>query len=132
LLIFVKISAKLLLLLIDPPLIIVGSSYNSDGIDKIDLKVLYSVPYQHFTNSIENFFSMLKSILNKLAGLTHKDLTTNLKKVIRDIPKEKYENIISGAYKRPEKYVKKTSNRVRKLKEYLCTFKTRRFKCAKV
>ena len=82
-------------------------------------KVLYSVPYQHFTNSIENFFSMLKSRLNKLEGLTHKDLTTNLKKVIKDIPKEKYENIISGAYKRPEKYVKKTSNRVRKLKEYL-------------
>jgi hypothetical protein len=48
-----------------------------------------------------------------------KDLTMNLKKVIKDIPKEKYENIISGAYKRPEKYVKKTSNRVRKLKEYL-------------
>jgi len=79
-------------------------------------KVLYSVPYQHFTNSIENFFSMLKSRLNKLEGLTHKDLTTNLKKVIKDIPKEKYENIISGAYKRPKKYIKKTSNRVRKLK----------------
>ena len=29
-------------------------------------KVFYSVPYQHFTNSIENFFSMLKSRLNKL------------------------------------------------------------------
>ena len=57
---------------------------------------------------------MMKSRLNKLEGLT-----MNLKKVIKDIPKKKYENIISGAYKRPEKYVKKTSNRVRKLKEYL-------------
>ena len=81
-------------------------------------KVLYSVPYQHFTNSIENFFSMLKSRLNKLEGLTHKDLTINLKKIIKNIPKKKYKNIISGAYKRLEKYVKKTSNRVGKLKKY--------------
>ena len=48
--------------------------------------------------------------------LTHTETT---KKIIKNIPKEKYENIISGAYKRPEKYVKKTSNRVCKLKEYL-------------
>ena len=25
-----------------------------------DNKILYAVPYQHFTNSIENYFSMLK------------------------------------------------------------------------
>jgi hypothetical protein len=31
---------------------------------------------------------------------------TNIKKVIKEIPKEKYENIIKGTYKRPEKYVK--------------------------
>ena len=47
--------------------------------------------------------------------LTHTETT---KKIIKNIPKEKYENIISGAYKRPEKYVNKISNRVRKLKEY--------------
>ena len=41
------------------------------------------------------------------------------RKIWKYIPKEKYENIISGAYKRPEKYVNKISNRVRKLKEYL-------------
>jgi hypothetical protein len=29
-------------------------------------KILYSVPYQHFTNSIENYFSMLKSRLYKV------------------------------------------------------------------
>jgi predicted adenine nucleotide alpha hydrolase (AANH) superfamily ATPase len=36
--------------------------------------LLYSVPYQHFTNSIENYFSMMKSRLQKLDGLTHKEL----------------------------------------------------------
>jgi negative regulator of replication initiation len=28
-------------------------------------KLLYSVPYQHFSNAIENYFSMLKSKLQK-------------------------------------------------------------------
>jgi hypothetical protein len=36
--------------------------------------ILYAVPYQHFTNSIENYFSMLKSRLQKLDGLTHAKL----------------------------------------------------------
>lgn len=31
----------------------------------------------------------------------------------------KYENIFKGAYNRTEKYVKKPSNRTRKLKNYL-------------
>jgi len=35
---------------------------------------------------------------NKLNGLTHKELKTNIEKVIKDIPKEKYENIIKGTY----------------------------------
>ena len=30
-------------------------------------KILYAVPYQHFTNSIENYFSMLKSRLYKVS-----------------------------------------------------------------
>ena len=36
--------------------------------------ILYAVPYQHFTNSIENYFSMLKSRLQKIDGLTHTKL----------------------------------------------------------
>ena len=40
-------------------------------------------------------------------------------KGVKDIPKEKYENIFKGAYNRTEKYVKKPSNRTRKLKNYL-------------
>ena len=81
--------------------------------------VIYAVTYQHFTNSIENYFSMLKSRLQKLDGLTHEKLKENISKVIRDIPKEKYENIFKGSYNRTEKYVKKPSNRTRKLKNYL-------------
>ena len=81
--------------------------------------LLYSVPYQHFTNSIENYFSMMKSKLNKLNGLTHKELKTNIEKVIKDIPKEKYENIIKGTYNRTKKYSKKPSNRIKTLKNYL-------------
>jgi len=60
--------------------------------------LLYCVPYQHFTNSIENYFSMMKS--------THKELKTNIDKVVKEIPKEKYENIIKGTYNRTEKYQK--------------------------
>ena len=72
--------------------------------------LLYAVPYQHFTNSIENYFSMLKSRLQKLDGLTHIKLKEN-----SEIPKEKYKNIFKGAYERPEKYVAK--NKTRKVKK---------------
>ena len=81
--------------------------------------LLYSVPYQHFTNSIKNYFSMMKSRLHKLNGLTYLELKENISKVIKEIPKEKYENIIKGTYKRDVVFVKKPSNRTKKLKEYL-------------
>ena len=77
--------------------------------------LLYAVPYQHFTNSIENYFSMLKSRLQKLDGLKYENLKENIQKVISEIPKEKYENIFKGAYERPEKYVPK--NKTRKIKK---------------
>ena len=99
-----------------------ASSHRNERIKELVNKynnILYAVPYQHFTNSIENFFSMLKSRLQKLNGLTHEKLKENIEKVIKDIPKEKYENIFKGAYNRTEKYVKKPSNRTRKLKNYL-------------
>ena len=79
--------------------------------------ILYAVPYQHFTNSIENYFSMLKSRLQKLDGLTHEKLKENITNVIRVIPKEKYENIFKGAYNRDVLYVKHKT-RKRKLKNY--------------
>lgn len=58
--------------------------------------ILYAVPYQHFTNSIENYFSMLKSILQKLDGLKYENLKENINKVIGEILKEKYEKYIQG------------------------------------
>jgi transposase len=73
--------------------------------------LLYAVPYQHFTNSIENYFSMIKSRLQKLDGLKYENLKENINKVIGEIPKEKYENIFKGAYERPEKYVPKKKTR---------------------
>ena len=79
--------------------------------------ILYAVPYQHFTNSIENYFSMLKSKLQKLDGLTYNELKKNIEKVIKEIPREKYENIFKGAYERPEKYVSKNKTRKNK-KQY--------------
>ena len=77
--------------------------------------ILYAVPYQHFTNSIENYFSMLKSRLQKLEGLKYEKLKENIQKVISEIPKEKYENIFKCAYERPEKYIPK--NKTQKVKK---------------
>jgi len=97
-----------------------ASSHRSDKIKELvnkNNKILYSVPYQHFTNSIENYFSMLKSRLQKLDGLTHEKLKENITNVIRGIPKEKYENIFKGSYNRDVVYVK-NKTRKRKLKNY--------------
>jgi transposase len=62
--------------------------------------ILYSVPYQHYTNAIEQFFSMLKSHLQKLDGLTYENLNKNILDIINVISKEKYMNIIKGSYDR--------------------------------
>jgi transposase len=97
-----------------------ASSHRSDKIKELvnkNNKILYSVPYQHFTNSIENYFSMLKSRLQKLDGLTHEKLKENITNVIRGIPKEKYENIFKGTYNRDVIYVK-NKTRKQKLKNY--------------
>ena len=51
--------------------------------------------------------------------IIHKELKNNIEKVIKDIPKEKYENIIKGTYNRTKKYSKKPSNRKKTLKSYL-------------
>jgi hypothetical protein len=77
--------------------------------------ILYAVPYQHFTNSIENYFSMMKSRLQKLEGLKYENLKENIQKVLNDIPKDKYVNIFKGAYERPDKYV--ANNKTRKIKK---------------
>ena len=81
-------------------------------------KLLYAVPYQHFKNSIENYFSMMKARLRKIEGLTHSEIKQNISNVIRNIPKEKYENIFKGAYNRNAVYVK-NKTRKNKTKKYL-------------
>ena len=99
-----------------------ASSHRNPKVKEVinkDNHLLYAVPYQHFTNSIENYFSMLKSRLQKLDGLTHTELKENITKTIRNIPKDKYRNIIKGAYERPEKYVSKKNNTRKIKKNYL-------------
>jgi transposase len=99
-----------------------ASSHRNPKVKEVinkDNHLLYAVPYQHFTNSIENYFSMLKSRLQKLDGLTHAELKENITKTIQNIPKEKYRNIIKGAYERPEKYVSKKNNTRKIKKNYL-------------
>ena len=64
--------------------------------------MLYSIPYQHFTNSIESYFNVIKTKLQKYDGLTYDEIKHNMKKVIKKIQIEIYENIFKGAYERPE------------------------------
>ena len=80
-----------------------ASSHRNPKVINKDNHLLYAVPYQHFTNSIENYFSMLKSRLQKIDGLTHLELKENITKTIRNIPKDKYRNIIKCAYEKTRK-----------------------------
>ena len=82
-------------------------------------KLLYSIPYQHYTNSIEQYFSIFKSKMRKLEGLKYIEIKENIGKVIKNIPKETFESIFKGSYERQEVYVKKTSSRKKKVKNYL-------------
>ena len=70
------------------------------------------------SNTDFTIFNMLKSRLHKLEGLKYEELKKNIAKVVREIPKEKYKNIIRGTYKRPIGFIRKPSNRTRKLKNY--------------
>ena len=75
--------------------------------------MLYSVPYQHYTNSIEQWFSVLKSNLRK-----EKDIgLTKIKDNIYKIPKSVYKNIFKGSYNRKKIFIPKKS-RLKKLKIY--------------
>lgn len=82
-------------------------------------KLLHSVVYQHYTNAIENYISVLKSHLQKEQGIGYKDLKTNIQKVIDGMPKHIYYNIFKGSYIREPKYMKKKeSNRKKTPKNY--------------
>jgi hypothetical protein len=88
-----------------------ASSHINTKIKKLVNKynnLLYPILYKHFLNCIENFFSILKSRLQKLEGLKSKELKyEELKK-----------NIIRGIYKRPIGFIRNLSNRTRKLNNY--------------
>jgi hypothetical protein len=81
-----------------------ASSHRNPKVKEIINHLLYAVHYQHFTNSIENYFSILKSRLQKLDRLTHAELKRN---------------IVKGAYERPEKYVSKNMTKMCPKKNYL-------------
>ena len=98
-----------------------ASSHRNETIKNLinqNNKVLYSIPYQHFTNSIEGFFSVLKSKLRKLQGLTHNELKNNINTAINQIKPDYYMKILKYAYDRPSKYIRKVSNRIKTLKKY--------------
>lgn len=79
-------------------------------------KLLYSIPYQHYTNSIEMFFSVMKSKLQKLEGIKYNELYKNIENVINNISIDTYKNIFKGAYDRNKSYIPKQKNR--KYKNY--------------
>ena len=82
-----------------------------------DNKLLYSVPYQHFTNVIENFFSVLKSKLRKEKDVGLVKLKNNIRKIINSISENTYKNLFKSSYNKSKKYVPKKS-RKKTLKNY--------------
>lgn len=99
-----------------------ASSHRNEKIKELINKnnqLLYSIPYQHFTNAIENYFSLFKSKIRKLEGLKYTEIKENIDKIIKNIPKEIFESIFKGNYDRQKIYIKKTSSRKKKIKNYL-------------
>ena len=96
-----------------------ASSHRNERVKELinkNNKLIYSVPYQHYTNSIEMFFSLLKSKLQKKKGLLYDDLNNNIKEAIKTIPEDYYKRILNGTYNRQKDYIKK--NKIRKYKNY--------------
>ena len=96
-----------------------ASSHRNERVKELinkNNKLIYSIPYQHYTNSIEMFFSLLKSKLHKKKGLYYEHLNNNIKEVIKAIPEDYYKKILNGTYNRQTDYIKK--NKIRKYKEY--------------
>jgi hypothetical protein len=53
----------------------------------------------------------LKSKLQKLEELTYNELKWNIWKVIKDIPKDTYKNLLIGSYKKDVVYCKNPSRK---------------------
>lgn len=98
-----------------------ASSHRNDRIKNLinkDNKILYSVPYQHFTNAIENWFSIFKSHLKKEKVMSHNQLKSYINQYVKIMPLYMYKNIIKGSYDRARTYKPKKSSRIKKLKIY--------------
>ena len=62
-----------------------ASSHRNESIKEQITKnneLLYTVPYQHYTNAIENFFSIFKNKLRKFNDIGLIKLEDNIKKII--------------------------------------------------
>jgi transposase len=80
--------------------------------------LLLSVPYQHFTNSIENWFSMFKAHLRKEPTLTYNEIVSSIPNVLKKLKPESYVNIMKGTYERKNDFKVKDSRYLRKPKTY--------------
>ena len=60
---------------------------------KKDNNLLYSIPYQYYTNAIKGYFNVLKPRLQKKKGLTYDKLVKNVKDVLDEIPIHIYKNL---------------------------------------
>jgi hypothetical protein len=81
--------------------------YNIKDLINKENEILYSVPYQHFTNAIENWFSVMKSKLQKKQELTYNNLKRNMQNVIEEIPENTFTNIFKGNYQRDNDKINK-------------------------
>lgn len=99
-----------------------ASSHRNPEVKKAILEnnnLLYAVPYQHFTNAIEQLFSVLKNKMSKEKTLTYDEISVSVEKTLNNIPKSYFENIIRKTYfERKATFVKQPSTRERKLKMY--------------
>lgn len=91
-------------------------------------RLLLTVPYQHFTNAIENWFSVFKTQMDKENTLSLNNIKIAVRRVTRKIRKSVYGNIIHSNYTRKSKYVDKSMRYMRKQK----TYKNRHFKSSLV
>jgi len=78
-----------------------ASSHRNPHVKKFVLRnnnLLYSVPYQHYTNPIENFFSVLKSHIQKDKAIGRDAIIQSVRTSITKIPKSHYRNFFKNAF----------------------------------
>jgi transposase len=93
-----------------------ASCHRSESIKNLinkDNTLLYSVVYQHYTNCIENYFSILKNYLYKIKDIGYKKMNRNIENIIKQIPLNIYENIFKGSYQRNKEFKIKKHRRIK-------------------